>query len=101
MHLAGGVLRGGISTQYHCIDGFCRSLAEAIWSCFGTDNCPLCNIRDVFLLEESFCILHLGFKGKQVMNIFKVRRPPDKKDFLCGLQNELHVFFNITTFSSS
>lgn len=102
MHLAGGVLRGDISTQYHCIDIFYRSLAEAFWSCFGTDNCPsLCNIRDMFLLEESFYILQLAFKGKQVINIFNVRRPPDKKGFLYGLQNELHVFFNITTFSSS
>lgn len=55
----------------------------------------------MFLLEESFYILQLAFKGKQVINIFNVRRPPDKKGFLYGLQNELHVFFNITTFSSS
>lgn len=65
MRPAGGVLRGDISTQCHCVGIFCRSLAEAFRNCLGTGNCPsLWSIRDMFLLEESFDILQLAFKGK-------------------------------------
>lgn len=86
MSLAGGVLRGDASTQCHCVRVFCRSLAEAIRNCFGTGNSPsLCNIRDMFLLEEPFYILQMAFKGKQVMNIFNVHRPPDKTCILYRL----------------
>lgn len=50
---AGGVLRSDVSTQHCCVHIFCRSLAEAIRSFFGTGNCPsLCNMRGTFLLEE-------------------------------------------------
>lgn len=99
VHLAGGMLRGNISTQHHGVGIFCRSLAETTRECFGTGNSPsLCNIRDMFLLEELFYILQLAFKGKQVINILMCAGHLTRSAFSTGFGMNFMYFLTLLLF---
>lgn len=93
LHRAEGVSALIVSVLGYIATLSYRMLGSALAQAIEAIVLPCATSERCLYWKTNHIFLQLAFKGKQVINIFNVHRPPDKKCILCRLLNRTSCIF--------